>query len=187
VAVVTGGATPGRAGARGGWAARGGRGGGRRPDAPLLRAPADQLGFRSVFSDEVQLGGTIAAAVQGERLEPWQGAVSEKWPRPSWRTTLMPYASRPSSTRRLVATGMGFSLHAGTAVHGNDRQGLERLRRYGALGPVADCAQRQAAASRHPPARGPSACAVPAPRLTTSEEEEAPARPGDAASAHLRH
>jgi anti-sigma factor RsiW len=27
----------------------------------------------------------------------------------------------PVSSRRLVATGMGFSLHAGTAVHGNDR------------------------------------------------------------------
>ena len=27
----------------------------------------------------------------------------------------------PVSSRRLVATGLGFSLHAGTAVHGNDR------------------------------------------------------------------
>ena len=31
----------------------------------------------------------------------------------------------------------GFSLHADTAVHGHDRQGLERLCRYGARGPVA--------------------------------------------------
>jgi hypothetical protein len=49
----------------------------------------------------------------------------------------------PVSSRRLVATGMGFSLHAGTAVHGNDRQGLERLCRYGARGPAADCRLRR--------------------------------------------
>ena len=33
----------------------------------------------------------------------------------------------------------GFSLHADTAVHAHDRQGLERLARYGARGPVAEC------------------------------------------------
>ena len=49
----------------------------------------------------------------------------------------------PVSSRRLVATGMGFSLHAGSAVHGNDRQGLERLCRYGARGPAADCRLRR--------------------------------------------
>jgi hypothetical protein len=41
--------------------------------------------------------------------------------------------------KRLVAVAHGFSLHAGTAVHGNDRAGLERLTRYGARGPVAQC------------------------------------------------
>jgi hypothetical protein len=49
----------------------------------------------------------------------------------------------PVSSRRLVATGMGFSLHAGTAVHGHDRQGLERLCRYGARGPASDCRLRR--------------------------------------------
>ncbi|MCU0698368.1 MAG: transposase [Myxococcaceae bacterium] len=33
---------------------------------------------------------------------------------------------------------MGFSLHADTSVHGHDRQGLERLCRYGSRGPVAE-------------------------------------------------
>jgi hypothetical protein len=33
---------------------------------------------------------------------------------------------------------MGFSLHADTWVHANDRQGLARLVRYGARGPVAE-------------------------------------------------
>ena len=32
----------------------------------------------------------------------------------------------------------GFSLHADTHVHANDRQGLERLVRYGARGPLAE-------------------------------------------------
>ena len=37
----------------------------------------------------------------------------------------------------------GFSLHADTAVHGHDRQGLERLARYGARGPVAESRLRR--------------------------------------------
>ena len=37
-----------------------------------------------------------------------------------------------------LAVQDGFSLHADTAVHGHDRQGLERLCRYGARGPVAE-------------------------------------------------
>ena len=39
---------------------------------------------------------------------------------------------------RLVAVGEGFSLHAGTAVHHNDRDALARLCRYGARGPIAE-------------------------------------------------
>jgi hypothetical protein len=37
----------------------------------------------------------------------------------------------------------GFSLHADTAVHGHDRQGLERLCRYGARGPLAQSRLRR--------------------------------------------
>lgn len=44
-----------------------------------------------------------------------------------------------SRRKSLVAVAHGFSLHADTAVHRNDRQGLERLARYGARGPVAEC------------------------------------------------
>jgi hypothetical protein len=40
--------------------------------------------------------------------------------------------------RRRVAVAQGFSLHADTAVHGNDRDGLARLGRYGARGPLAE-------------------------------------------------
>ena len=37
-----------------------------------------------------------------------------------------------------LAVMMGFSLHADTAVSANDREGLLRLMRYGARGPVAE-------------------------------------------------
>ena len=45
--------------------------------------------------------------------------------------------------RSRVAVANGFSLHADTAVHGNDREGLERLARYGARGPIAECRLRK--------------------------------------------
>ena len=40
--------------------------------------------------------------------------------------------------QKRVAVAEGFSLHADTAVHANDRQGLERLCRYGSRGPIAE-------------------------------------------------
>jgi len=40
--------------------------------------------------------------------------------------------------RRRVAVACGFSLHANTWVHANDREGLARLGRYGARGPLAE-------------------------------------------------
>ena len=49
----------------------------------------------------------------------------------------------PTARRRRVAVAHGFSLHADTAVDGNDRQGLERLARYGARGPVAESRLRR--------------------------------------------
>jgi hypothetical protein len=49
----------------------------------------------------------------------------------------------PRARQRLVAVVQGFSLHAGTRVHANDRQGLERLARYGARGPVAESRLRR--------------------------------------------
>jgi hypothetical protein len=47
----------------------------------------------------------------------------------------LPLEVPPCARRGLVAVLEGFSLHAGTWVHGNDRQGLERLVRYGARNP----------------------------------------------------
>ena len=45
---------------------------------------------------------------------------------------------RPPAKKRRVAVGLGFSLHADTAAHGNDREGLARLCRYASRGPVAE-------------------------------------------------
>ena len=45
-------------------------------------------------------------------------------------------ARRHRRTRTAVAEG--FSLHADIAVHANDREGLERLCRYAARGPIAE-------------------------------------------------
>ena len=50
-------------------------------------------------------------------------------------------ASRHRKNR--VAVAEGFSLHADTLVHANDREGLERLCRYGARGPIAQCRLRR--------------------------------------------
>ncbi len=47
-------------------------------------------------------------------------------------------ASPPPSRKHRVAVAMGLSLHADTWVHGNDRQGLGRLIRYGARGPISE-------------------------------------------------
>ena len=47
-------------------------------------------------------------------------------------------AVRPRRHHGRVAVARGFSLHADTAVQADDRQGLERLCRYGARGPLAE-------------------------------------------------
>ena len=52
-------------------------------------------------------------------------------------------APAPHQHPRRLAVRDSFSLHANTAVHGHDRDGLERLCRYGARGPVAECRLRR--------------------------------------------
>jgi hypothetical protein len=47
-------------------------------------------------------------------------------------------AVQPRKHHRRLAVAQGFSLHADTHVAENDRQGLERLCRYGARGPLAE-------------------------------------------------
>lgn len=74
--------------------------------------------------------------------------LDEAWPEDEYeelqqraiqeRLGLMDPARRHRRARR-VALEDGFSLHGDTAVQANDRDGLERLARYGARGPVAEC------------------------------------------------
>lgn len=75
-------------------------------------------------AEEDEYGALQAAAVQRPL------ALEESPPR----------RRRPA---KRVAVAQGFSLHADTAVHGHDRQGLERLARYGARGPLAESRLRR--------------------------------------------
>jgi hypothetical protein len=49
----------------------------------------------------------------------------------------LPLGLAPTRAKRRCAQLEGFSLHANTHVHENDRRGLEQLCRYGARGPLA--------------------------------------------------
>ena len=51
--------------------------------------------------------------------------------------TRLPLGEEPPRRARRCAFLEGFSLHANTQVHENDRESLERLVRYGARGPLA--------------------------------------------------
>ncbi|MBI3181417.1 MAG: transposase [Myxococcales bacterium] len=81
------------------------------------------------------------------RLAPLFQSHEEYWPEDGFEALQYEGAQRrlmiledkqPERAGRRVATGEGFSLHAGTHVHAADREGLARLVRYGARGPVAE-------------------------------------------------
>jgi hypothetical protein len=72
----------------------------------------------------------------GEMLWPEDG-LEVLWAQGIQHRLPLPEAPVPSGHERLAVLE-GFRLHAGTAVHANDRQGLERLCRYGSRGPVAE-------------------------------------------------
>lgn len=81
-----------------------------------------------------------------ERLVPLFEAHQPVWPeddfdalqaRGAQLRLLPPEEPRPGRKGRLAAAH-GMSLHADTWVHGNDRQGLATLCRYGARGPIAE-------------------------------------------------
>ncbi len=68
--------------------------------------------------------------LDGLRLESLQQSLALGTARPQVEAEVRPH-------HRRVAVAEGISLHADTAVHANDRQGLERLARYAARGPLA--------------------------------------------------
>jgi len=79
------------------------------------------------------------------QLEKKLEGLEEVWPEDDYerlqargaQLTLVDVEEGPHRRRR-AAVWKGFSLHASTHVHGNDRQGLLRLVRYGSRGPVAE-------------------------------------------------
>ena len=93
----------------------------------------------------------ILARVLSQTKKDW-ATLEEAWPEDDFealqaRAIQEPLGlAEPPQRRhhpRRVAVRMGFSLHADTAVHGHDRQGLERLCRYGARGAVAESRLRR--------------------------------------------
>lgn len=60
----------------------------------------------------------------------WAAGVQHRLP--------LPMVEARESRHGRIAVLQGFRLHADTAVHANDRQGLARLCRYGSRGPVAE-------------------------------------------------
>jgi hypothetical protein len=66
--------------------------------------------------------------------------------------------TRSSRRKPRLAVVEGFRLHADTQVHAHDRQGLERLCRYGSRGPVAEerLSLREDGRYEYRPKRGPT-------------------------------
>ncbi len=67
----------------------------------------------------------------------WQEGTFTPLQREGAQLSLRLDEEAPPRRGALVAEAGGSSLHAGTFVHGNDREGLLRLVRYGARGPIA--------------------------------------------------
>ena len=84
-----------------------------------------------------------AKADWGELSAAWAEDDFEEMQQQAIQTRLALEEPPSRHRRKRVAVAEGFSLHADTAVHGNDREGLERLCRYGARGPIAECRLRR--------------------------------------------
>lgn len=68
----------------------------------------------------------------------WPEDAFEKLQAEAAQLTLKLPAFEEGGGARRLAVGAGFSLHADTKVPGHDREGLGRLLRYGARGPIAE-------------------------------------------------
>ena len=70
---------------------------------------------------------------------PWpEDGLDALWAQGAQQRLPLESVNEPSGHGRRLSVLEGFRLHADTAVHANDRQGLERLCRYGSRGPVAE-------------------------------------------------
>ncbi|MBL8921777.1 MAG: hypothetical protein JNJ54_23165 [Myxococcaceae bacterium] len=106
-------------------------GGHLQPQRPLGLASSLEL----PAPDDAEVESILRRVLRGARKDfadadaPWPEDEYEALQRESLQRPLG-LALPPSPRRRRVAVGLGFSLHANIAVHGHDRQGLERLVRY---------------------------------------------------------
>jgi hypothetical protein len=73
-----------------------------------------------------------------DRQPPWPEDDFEELQARGAQLKLMPLEEPTPGRKGRLAVAHGLSLHADTWVHGNDRQGLARLVRYGARGPIAE-------------------------------------------------
>ncbi len=86
-----------------------------------------------------EVDAVLARVLRRLRLD-WE--EDDVWPDDEYESLQVRALQKPlalavaTSRRRRLAVAHGFSLHADTAVHANDRDGLGRLCRYGARGPV---------------------------------------------------
>ncbi len=78
----------------------------------------------------------------GEMGETWADGDYEALQRQAIQAKLPLEVPHSHHRRSRVAVASGFSLHAGTAVHANDREGRKRLCRYGATRPSAESPSR---------------------------------------------
>jgi Putative transposase len=116
------------------------------PEA-LWRADGEVVVVGPPEDDEVQ---AVLERVLGQAQRDWQAEGNtwaddeyEELQQHALQQQRLALEEGPRHRRRRVAVAHGFSLHADTAAHGNDRQSLERLCRYGARGPMSECRLRR--------------------------------------------
>jgi hypothetical protein len=114
--------------------------------------------------DDAEVRAVLERVLRQARRD-WEEA-DEAWAQDEYEQLQAKALQRPlalqlpasAHRRRRVAVVEGFSLHADTAVHGNDRAGLGRLCRYGARGPVSESRleKLEDGQYRYTPKKGPA-------------------------------
>jgi hypothetical protein len=98
----------------------------------LAVAPPDTHAVEAVLHRALRQLRRRLSDVEGFSLEDDDARLLE-----GSQPVLLDVPACPPTDRGRLAVAHGFSLHADTAVHPNDRQGLETLCRYGARGALA--------------------------------------------------
>jgi hypothetical protein len=115
--------------------------------------PPDDAAVEAVLHRVLRRLRPRLAALEEARPDEDDAALQEA----ATQRVLLDVPKRPPPRGRRLAVAHGFSLHADTATHAHDRQGLEMLARYGARGAVAESRLRRLEDGRYEyrPKRGP--------------------------------